>query len=353
MGLTQEQLANAVSLGRPALNKVENGVQRLSALQLARIADELGLRVEWFLEEAPAAIVSHRNVQDPGAASPVIDVVVERIAREVEFVLEEDRQFDLRSVEPVSRPDSTAEVEAMARRARTLLGLDEREPVREIADLVAEQGLLVFALPLGAESADAASVLLERGGIALVNGDLQVGRRRLAVAHEFAHYLLADEYTVDWRLAETLDANSWEARLDRFARALLLPEAGMTALWRDAADHDGLRTAAVRTASEYRVDMSTLARRLLDLGLVDHGAAHQIRGVRTTRADIVELNLVVTDELSPPSLPRAYERAVLRLYREETVSPARAVDLLLDTWDEASLPPLPRLPEDAIWSFVG
>lgn len=126
----------------------------------------------------------------------------------------------------------------------------------------------------------------------------------------------------------------------------------MTALWRDSLSREELRTAAVRTASEYRVDMSTLARRLLDLGLVDHGTANQVRGVRTTRADIVELNLVVTDELSPPCLPRAYERAVLRLYREETVSPARAIDLLLDTWDEASLPPLPRLPEDAIWSFV-
>ncbi|MBY8847456.1 hypothetical protein K7G98_01335 [Saccharothrix sp. MB29] len=65
------------------------------------------------------------------------------------------------------------------------------------------------------------------------------------------------------------------------------------------------------------------------------------------------MNLVVSDELVPPFLPREYEQAVLRLYRAETVSAARAVALLLDTWDESSLPQLPELPEDAIWKFVG
>ncbi|MDU0291402.1 XRE family transcriptional regulator [Saccharothrix longispora] len=353
-GLTQQQLASAVSLGRPALNKIENGLQRVSALQLARIADELRVRVEWFLDDAPPAILSHRNLQDPGAASPVIDAVTERIVRDVEFVLAEDSKLVLADVEPLARPTSNDEVEAMSGLARSSLGLDDREPLREIASAVASRGLLVFALRLGADSADAASVMLRKGGIALVNGDLQVGRRRLAVAHEFAHYLLADEYAVDWRVAESLDPESWEARLDRFARALLLPEPGVTELWRRCLDNgDDWRTVAVRVASTYRVDMSTLARRLVELAVIDRSTAQQVRAARTTRADIVELNLVVSDELVPPFLPREYEQAVLRLYRAETVSAARAVDLLLDTWDESSLPQLPELPEDAIWKFVG
>ncbi len=73
---------------------------------------------------------------------------------------------------------------------------------------------------LGPESADAASIMLVDGGVALVNGCLHVGRRRLAVVHELAHYLFADEYTVDWKIAEDA-ADTWEARLDRFARAML------------------------------------------------------------------------------------------------------------------------------------
>lgn len=352
-GLTQDQLATAAGLGRPALNKIENGVQRVSALQLARIADELSVRLEWFVDEAPAAILSHRNLRDPSAASPVIDALVERIARDVEFVLEEDQNFDLALVEPVTRPVSATDVESMAHAARSRLGLDQDEPVKEIARLVAQEGLLVFALRLGAESADAASILLERGGVAVVNGDLATGRRRLAVAHEFAHYLLADEYTVDWRVAESKEPESWEAKLDRFARALLLPKRGVLDAWRNRAEcGDDIRTAAVRIASAYRVDMSTLARRLVELGEVDQAQAGDIRITRTTKADIVEFNLLVAHELEPPALPRIYEQAVLRLYRQETVSAARAIDLLLDTWNEASLPTLPKLPEDAIWKFV-
>jgi hypothetical protein len=110
--------------------------------------------------------------------------------------------------------------------------------------------------------------------------------------------------------------------------------------------------AAIRMASSYRVDMSTLARRLLELKQIGQSEAQQIRTFRTTRADIVGYDLVTSQELESPALPRSYEQAVLRLYREETVSPARAVDLMLDTWDEGELLPLSPLPEQSIWTFV-
>ena len=60
-------------------------------------------------------------------------------------------------------------------------------------------------LAAGPEAADAASILLVRGGVAVVNGQRQVGRRRLAAAHELGHYLFADDYTVDWRIGEQDD----------------------------------------------------------------------------------------------------------------------------------------------------
>jgi Zn-dependent peptidase ImmA (M78 family) len=210
-----------------------------------------------------------------------------------------------------------------------------------------------FSFAMGNDAADAASILLATGGMAIVNGSLQVGRRRLAMAHELGHYLFADEYTVDWRVAEHSDDNVWESRLDRFARAMLLPPKGLSEMWTRLRSDDGdLRTAAVRTASAFRVDMSTLARRLRELALVDQSEANAIRIVRTTKADIVEFNLVVRDELEAPWLARRYEESVLRLYRREVVSAARATDLLFDTWSEDDLPVLPALPESQIWNFV-
>lgn len=108
----------------------------------------------------------------------------------------------------------------------------------------------------------------------------------------------------------------------------------------------------MKLASKFRVDMSTLARRLSELEQVDADEERSIRKFRTTRADIIELNLLVDDELAPPSLSMPYVQSVLRLYRSSTVSTARATDLLLDTWAEEDLPVLPELPEDAIWAAI-
>lgn len=352
-GLTQTELASAISLDRSALAKIENGTRRVSALELARIANALGERIEWFVMETPAAIVSHRDLREPGTASPHIDRLVERVTWNVEFAAHHDERLSLAAIAPLSRPNTVAEAEQMAGDARSLLGLNTREPFLNIADHTTAVGLLAFSFDLGADSADAASILLETGGVAIINGHLHVGRRRLALAHELGHYLCADEYTVDWRIAEQHDDEIWEARLDRFARAVLLPADGLADRWSELRAHGSdLRTAAVRIGSEFRVDMSTLARRLRELGHADATEADRVRSVRTTKADIVELNVHIHDELDAPMLARAYEQSVLNLYRHEVVSAARATELLFDTFHEDDLPEFQTLPESNIWKFV-
>ena len=351
--MTQAQLASTISLDQSSLTKIESGTRRVSALELSRIAGALGERIEWFVSEAPEAIVSHRNRLDPGAASPEIDRLIENAARNIEFLVSQDSQLELPEVPQLERPNNIDEAERSASEARALLGLGEADPLISASDRASCLGLLTFSFNLGSDAADAASILLARGAVVLVNGELHVGRRRLAFAHDLGHCLFADEYTVDWRVSEQDNSNAWEGRLDRFARALLLPHAGLETSWNELRDRgDDLRTAVVKLASTFRVDMATLARRLLELGHVDAVRASQVRTTRTNRADIVELNLLVHDELSSSTLPRIYEQSVLRLFRNEVVSSARATDLLFDLWDEEDLPDLPELPESAIWKFV-
>ncbi|MGI9001007.1 MAG: helix-turn-helix domain-containing protein [Pseudonocardia sp.] len=86
--MTQAQLASAVSLDRSVLAKIETGQRRVGALELALVAEALDERVEWFVTEAPQAIVSHRNLQEPGTPSPSIDRIIERATRSVKFVQE-------------------------------------------------------------------------------------------------------------------------------------------------------------------------------------------------------------------------------------------------------------------------
>ncbi len=271
-------------------------------------------------------------------------MLAERITREVEFVIEHDDKLVLPAVPVQKIPETAAQAEALAATARDMIAVSYGDPCTHLAAKAADLGLLVFSLDLGVESADAATILLRNGGIALINGGLHVGRRRLALAHELGHYLVQDDYPVDWRVAEYQTTEHRESLLDRFARALLLPERGMRAAWTEyrSGDDGDTRTAVVRIASSYRVDMATLARRLLELDMVSPTEASLIRSVRTTRADIVELGLVVGEDLTPPTLPRGYERAVLRLFRSESIS-ARAHSTYCSTPGQRTCYPSCRL----------
>lgn len=68
----------------------------------------------------------------------------------------------------------------------------------------------------------------------------------------------------------------------------------MRRAWTDLAARGTTGEAAVRIGSEYRVDMPTLAARLEELELADGEQLAVVRHTSTTRADIIEHDLVVS-----------------------------------------------------------
>ncbi len=346
IGLTQAECASSAGLERSALAKIETGTRRVGAVELARLADALDMRVEWFFDDAPVAVVSRRNAAEPGAPNPKIDRFTERLAREVEF-LQSLGHLTLCSSPSVALPSTPEDADDIAVDVRVRLGYGAGEPALNLASRVAGIGLLAFSVELGNEGADGGSILLGSGGVAVVNGTRDVGRRRLTLAHELGHYVFADEYSTDWDIFSA--PSRTESLIDRFARAVLLPGSVLSERWSGG---DSTRTDAVRIASEFRVDMSTLARRVEELSLSDPKEAAAVRATRIRRADIVEFDLVVAHELAPPYLAEAYVKAVLDIYRREEISAARALGLLLNTWAEDDLPDLPMLPAEATWAFV-
>lgn len=349
--LTQSDLAAAVGVDRSSVAKIESGIRRVTALELARIAQSVGVRIESLLSEPVPAVVSHRNLTDPGAPSPRIDAEVERRVEAVELLVTLDSSFHIAEVPTQPVPTNQAEAEQLASEARRLLGVDAHGPLTNLGRRLAPVGILPFVVDLGADSADAATVLLPTGAVSVINGYLAPGRRRLALAHEIGHALVADDYTVDWRIQEAA-ADRREGMFDVFARALLMPGEELSWRWHEGVSADDTRSTAVRLASEYRVDFSTLARRLVELEVIDPVMASTIRSFTTTRLDIQTMGLVVPVELELGELPSEYARSVERLYLGETISAARATDLLFGTVEEADLPPLPPRSEQEIWQFA-
>lgn len=349
-GLTQDDLAQSVGLDRTAINKLETGVRKISALELSDIARVLGVRMSSFFEDETPAVIAHRSSEGLDTAQSSIDALLQEIASEVEFVqglgtLEVEAPAKHRSA-----PRSADDAEQMAQHARGLLKAAPGEPLKDISRRVEALGLLVFARELGPDTADAGTVALRRGAVALVNSSMKVGRRRLAVAHELAHHLVGDPYKVDWRLES--DDLAVESRFDRFARALLLPADRLGELWAGEENRSGVRGAAVILGSQFQVDMATLARRLVELDLVTPSIGGDVRSVRTTRADLIEYDLHAGDELAGDLQPRRYQQAVLELMRTDRISTERGLELLWNQISEEDLPK-PRLGEEnEIWQFV-
>ncbi|MFF5264335.1 helix-turn-helix domain-containing protein [Actinomadura viridis] len=358
--ISQEDLGRAVGLERTVVNKLESGVRKVTALELSDIAGVLGVRMSSFFEEPVPALVSHRSSQGLDTTDSNIDALLAKFAGEIEFIasLGVDElgldTADRVGEADITPPSTNAEAEALALKARELMGLPEEDPIQRLSDSVGTIGLLAFSHDIGKDSADAGTILLPHGGVSLVNSHMKIGRRRLALAHELGHYLISDDYTVDWRVDDRTDNSvPMESRLDRFARALLLPEAALMRHWNEYVERYEEHGAAILIASDFRVDMATLAKRLKELELADGQVTNSIRGYRTTQADIIEMNLhVPLEELQGTTVPRPFARAVLRLVRDERISRERALDLLQNTLDEEDLPPLRERRSDEIWKFV-
>lgn len=351
-GLTQEQLAYESGVPRTVIAKIERGLRRVGALELVDIAEGLGTRVEWLLNEAPAAVVAHRTRLDPELDVATIDRELERLARDASLVFELDPGLVPADLPVKQVPTTAQEAELLARQARKLAGLKAVQPVNDLVVTTAKLGLFAFSAPLGSDTADAASTLVSPGGIALINSSNAVGRRRLALAHELGHFLVRDDYTVDWSVAEHTASDKTEVLLDRFARAFLLPVDALKLFWQRVREQHDLRTAAVITASHFHVDMSTLARRLLEMDIADHDETKAVRGVRTTKADIVEHGLKVTYEMEDKSVADGYAKSVLGIYSAERISAERAIGLLYGVFGPDDLPELRVRHADEIWSLL-
>ncbi|MFF8810519.1 helix-turn-helix domain-containing protein [Streptomyces omiyaensis] len=358
--MSQEDLGRAVNLERTVVNKIEGGVRRVTALELSDIAAALGVRMSTFFEEPTPALVSHRSSQGLDTVDSQIDTLLAKLASEVEFIAKLGvHELGIEAADAVTRagitpPSTSAEAEGLAVIARALMQLSADEPIYQLSDKVAGIGLFAFSRDIGRDTADAGTILLRRGGVSLVNSHMKIGRRRLALAHEVGHYLISDEYTVDWRVAAHSDSDvPMESRLDRFARALLLPKDALSQKWPEKVELHGERRAAILLASEFRVDMATLATRLKELRLADSDSIVSVRGFRTTQADMVEMNLYVPlEELEGTTVPRNFALAVLQLVRDERISRDRALELLQGTFDDTDLPRVRERRPDEIWNFV-
>ncbi|MBZ4422988.1 ImmA/IrrE family metallo-endopeptidase [Myxococcus sp. RHSTA-1-4] len=344
-GLSQAELAAALNLDRTVITKLEAGERKLDAIELTRIAERLNRPLDWFLVPSPPAVVSRRKSRDLADDSRA-DVLLEGLARDVNLLVE------LKVLEPPLPPrtrsiDSVTSAEAAARELRKNLGLP-LGPIWEVQALAEKVGLYAFALDLQDDALDGSYLRLDQGGVALVNGRAQTGRRRFTLVHELGHHIFADDFSSEWIVGA--DGDDRERLINAFAIHFLMPRESIRSRWQELEGRANARAAAIVLGAEYGVSWTAVLGHLCNLDLIDSGMRDRLDAERPRKADYLDGGVTLREELAPPSIPPRFAQAVVRAYKRHKVSAERALELLHGALSAGDLPPQDRIPLESMRS---
>jgi Zn-dependent peptidase ImmA (M78 family)/DNA-binding XRE family transcriptional regulator len=346
-GLSQDDLAGRLGLDRTAVTKIETGRRHINSLELVRLAEVLERPLESFVSDPPASVVSRRAAVAGQRDDASTDQAIEDVARDLAVLT------SVRALSPAAaigslraiRPDDTGPaVERAAGQARALLGADKGAPLHDLAELVERVGMFPYSLQLGQASADGAYAEVDGLGVAVVNGDLNPGRRRSTLAHELGHHLFGDSYSADWGS----DTSATERVLDAFATHVLLPRSGASARWQDLRREHDLRQTAIILGAEFRVSWGAVLRQLRFFELISREDQRLLDSRSPTRADYLECNVRVVEELRPPYVPTGIAAAAIRSYRGHRLSAERVVTMLRGQIDMDDLPVRDEVPLESL-----
>lgn len=273
LGMSQSKLGEAIGRDQTAVSRLENGDRKVSAYEVAQIADALGVRVRELLGEPTAVPVVQlaARVNDAvaaeeagGAVRPFTELL------EAVGILDQVQPGSHAFDAPHPTIDTTNDAEkdgmAMAHAALSAAGLNETAPVGERLPSVLTNvfGIDVIGYPM-ASKLDGLCVQSADYVFAVANSNDAVGRQSFTWAHELGHYLFADPGEV--RLEDINLEDPSEKRANAFASSFLMPEQWV----RDVCAREASTEEAVLTIMlEARTSWHASAWRLRSLNIVGY-----------------------------------------------------------------------------------
>lgn len=333
-GLSQAELAAALSLDRTMVAKIEAGTRKVDALELTRLAGALDVPLDYFLHRAPAVLsrradLSEDTTTDAGRQAYRLEARLEAWARDVQQLL----GFGSLSASKIYRSGGAAdedEARLVSSRFRThfQLGLD---PIPTLMDVCEQAGQFVLVADLPGDGAS--MVVDDELAVAVVSRSADPGRRRATAAHELGHMVLGDEYSND--IGVNASRRDRESVIDAFAAELLLPSEVV-------AEVDG-RGSLVELAARYRTSWSLATHQAVHVGVIGPAEVQAWRQQRPTKAELSNaIGWAPQPDLESTRVPRRYATAVMDALMRNKVTPSRAVELMHGQLVESDLPVVPE-----------
>jgi transcriptional regulator with XRE-family HTH domain len=288
-GVTQQDVAKATGMDPTALSKALAGRREFKSLEVALIAEQLGLSTQWLLaddDEAPSprALAARAALAERVAVDEAL-TITERIAELHELLdgLGYPNLVYLDVPLPDGSNDPVREGSDLASVAHSYLpvgGADLPPDLDDLASLIEDNmGVDVTFQPLPS-GVDGLSLEADGMRLALVSSGVSATRQRFTLAHELGHLFAGDAHdlTVDEDVFGRRSRE--ERRANSFAAAFLMPERVL---------RDALPTARPSEAriadllGRLRVSLDTLAFRLHNLGIVNADGRDRVRAMSSAR----------------------------------------------------------------------
>jgi Zn-dependent peptidase ImmA (M78 family)/transcriptional regulator with XRE-family HTH domain len=274
-GLTQSELADRIGVAQSTISKIEQGREPAPDV-VEKVAIATGFDHSFFergpLPDLPEGSLQFRKLSSATVRdSDAFRAVVRQTVEVVDQILADAPKLRIPEVrvEPVlpTLPlvgqrdvDLSVDVDELAARARTWLGVGRNDPIPNVVRAVERAGVVVLGTSHEVAGHSGGSFWPDypvgRPLICFTRG--QPGdRQRFTVAHELGHLALHQLRTPQSQSVAEREAND-------FAGALLLPLAAAEALPRPVT----LKVLAAAKA-KWGISMSAIVQRCLRLGIID------------------------------------------------------------------------------------
>lgn len=257
-GLTQAAVAEAAGLSRVGYRNLEAGKSLPRVDTLHALAESLSIPLQDL-------IVPVRQLRQVRFRSLKRLNTRDAILADVAGWLEAFNELEGLLNDRVECPDlgsKRSEVaEAAAARVRSILGIDEREPIRDICGRLESKGLKVLSTKRASSDFFGLSVGPGDGGPALAVNTwerISVERWIFTAAHELGHLAL---HPGDYDVAQIREERSREQEANAFASYFLMPEAVFQQEWAETAGM-ALVDRVLKVKRIFRVSYKTVLYRL-------------------------------------------------------------------------------------------
>jgi len=263
-GMTQEQLATAAGISRPGYRNLETGesVPRVDTLQA--LAGSLGVKLAALV--TPVTELRHvrfRSLRRLNTREQILADVSRWLSdfNELENLLPDREVYTLASHAVAGRGTGLGRARNAAVGVRTVFGVGDEEPIRDVCGLLEAKGIKVFSITLATNEFFGLSVGPGDGGPAIVVNTwerISVERWIFTAAHELGHLVLhADDYGADTMQEE--EQSEQEANV--FAACFLMPEGTFSKKWAETAGLP-LVERVLKVKRIFRVSYKTVLYRL-------------------------------------------------------------------------------------------